>query len=98
MDASKVALPIVHLDAEGMGIKDAEAKLAELRRSLAETGPPNQFEFQAVVFIRGRIATSALLRRRHAGALPAPSRACPSWPTTGSAASSRYGTVLRSGK
>ena len=97
MDALKVALPIVHLDAEGMGIKDAEAKLAELNAQL-ETGPPNQFEFQAVVFIQG---PNRNFLRFYDHDMPAFARSFMGVPFLADhgqrSIESRYGTVLRSG-
>ncbi|MCB9126231.1 MAG: hypothetical protein H6643_17215, partial [Caldilineaceae bacterium] len=99
MDALKVALPIVHLDAEGMGIKDAEAKLAELGAQLeAETGPPNQFEFQAVVFIQG---PNRNFLRFYDDDMPAFARSFTGVPFLADhgqrSIEARYGTVLRSG-
>ena len=99
MDALKVALPIVHLDAEGMGIKDAEAKLAELNAQLeAETGPPNQFEFQAVVFIQG---PNRNFLRFYDDDMPGFARSFTGVPFLADhgqrSIEARYGTVLRSG-
>ena len=92
-----MALPILYLDAEGVGIQDAEAHLAALNAQLDGGAVPSQHEFQAVVFIQG---PNRNYLRFYDEDMPAFARSFTGVPFLADHAQRsiefRYGTVLRS--